>query len=85
MARHGVDYELISADRVRAMVPELDIGTPCALAPGEGGKRLPVLAGAWHPDAGIARHDAVAWGYAPRCRCARCRHHPGLRGHRLRA
>ena len=34
------------------------------MAPGDGGKRLPILAGAWHPDAGIARHDAVAWGYA---------------------
>ena len=49
---------------IRRMVPDLDIGAPGAVAPGEGGKRLPVLAGAWHPGAGIARHDAVAWGYA---------------------
>jgi sarcosine oxidase subunit beta len=64
LARHDVDYELIGPDRIRAMVPDLDLGAPGAIAPGEGGKRLPVLAGAWHPDAGIARHDAVAWGYA---------------------
>ena len=33
---------------------------------------------------GMARHDAVAWGYRARRRRARRRHHPELRGHRLR-
>ena len=64
MERHGVEYDLISTRRIREMVPDLDLGTEGAIEPGFGGKRLPVLGGAWHPGAGIARHDAVAWGYA---------------------
>lgn len=64
MARHGVQYDLVTPAQIRRMVPDLDIGDAGAVSPGEGGKRLPVLAGAWHPEAGIARHDAVAWGYA---------------------
>ena len=64
MARHGVAYDIITPDEIRARVPGIDIGAPGARAPGEGGKRFPGLAGAWHPEAGIARHDAVAWAYA---------------------
>jgi sarcosine oxidase subunit beta len=36
-------------------VPLLEIDAP---------SRMPVLAATWHPTAGVARHDAVAWGYA---------------------
>jgi sarcosine oxidase subunit beta len=32
------------------------------------------------PDAGTARHDAVAWGYARAAERAGCGHHPELRG-----
>ena len=64
MARHGVAYEIVSPEAIRRMVPELALGDPGHMQPGSGGKRLPVLAGAWQPQAGIARHDAVAWGYA---------------------
>ncbi|MGL4444325.1 MAG: FAD-dependent oxidoreductase, partial [Alsobacter sp.] len=64
MNRHGVAYDILTPAEIRARVPGIDIGAPGARAPGEGGKRFPVLAGAWHPEAGIARHDAVAWAYA---------------------
>jgi sarcosine oxidase subunit beta len=55
MNLHGIAFEIISRQRAKEIVPILDL---------EGEKRLPVLAASWHPTAGVARHDAVAWGYA---------------------
>jgi sarcosine oxidase, subunit beta len=51
----GVPFDIVSPQEARARVP--------ILAP-EGPARLPILAATWHPTAGVARHDAVAWGYA---------------------
>ena len=44
--------------------------------------RYPILGASLQRRGGIARHDAVAWGYRARRRRARRRHHPELRGHR---
>ncbi|MGP8034443.1 MAG: sarcosine oxidase subunit beta family protein [Steroidobacteraceae bacterium] len=52
---HGIDSELMTREEVGALVPALDL-SPAA--------RFPVLGGLRQPRAGIARHDAVAWGYA---------------------
>jgi heterotetrameric sarcosine oxidase beta subunit len=49
-------YEKISTEEVRRRVPALTGGGP--------GSRLPVIGGMVHTDAGVNRHDAVAWGYA---------------------
>jgi sarcosine oxidase, subunit beta len=45
------------------------------------GARYPVLGALMQRRGGVARHDAVAWGFA-RAADARRRHHPELRGHR---
>ncbi|MBM3571443.1 MAG: sarcosine oxidase subunit beta family protein [Alphaproteobacteria bacterium] len=52
---HGADYRLISADEVYRRVPIL-ADTRHA--------RLPVIGGAVQERAGVARHDAIAWGFA---------------------
>ena len=49
-------YEQISVDQVRQLIP--------ALTGGGAGSRLPIIGGMVHKDAGVNRHDAVAWGYA---------------------
>ena len=46
--------------------------------------RFPIHGGLLQRRGGTARHDAVAWGYARAADAARRRHHPELRGHRLR-
>ena len=51
----GVPFEIITPGQVQARIPALDLAAST---------RFPVLAASWHPTAGIARHDAVAWGYA---------------------
>jgi sarcosine oxidase subunit beta len=54
--RHmGVNSEIVDRQAIRELCPELSLmdDTP-----------QPVLAGLWHPDGGMARHDAVAWGFA---------------------
>ena len=52
---NGIDGEVLSAAEVQAKVPLLNV-SPNA--------RYPVLGASWQPRGGIARHDAVAWGYA---------------------
>ena len=49
-------YEKISTEEVRRRIPALTGGGP--------GSRLPMIGGMVHTDAGVNRHDAVAWGYA---------------------
>lgn len=51
----GVKSELIDAKTVQEVVPSLDI--TC-------GGHMPVLGALLHKPGAIARHDAVAWGYA---------------------
>ena len=53
---YGSTYEQISVDEVRRRIPALTGGGP--------GSRLPIIGGMVHTDAGVNRHDAVAWGYA---------------------
>jgi sarcosine oxidase subunit beta len=52
---HGIDSELLRREQVGTLVPALDLSATA---------RFPVLGGLRQPRAGIARHDAVAWGYA---------------------
>ena len=52
---NGVDGELLSAAQVREWLPHLN-DSPTA--------RFPVAGGLLQRRGGIARHDAVAWGYA---------------------
>jgi len=56
-ALQGVATEFIGPERVRELVPIIDINGP----------RYPVLGALWQARAGTARHDAVAWGYARAC------------------
>ncbi|MDR9427549.1 MAG: sarcosine oxidase subunit beta family protein [Salibaculum sp.] len=53
----GVQTEFISPERVKELVPIINLDGP----------RYPVLGGLWQARAGTARHDAVAWGYARAC------------------
>ena len=52
---NGIDGEVLTAAEVQARVPLLNC-SPDA--------RYPVLGASWQPRGGVARHDAVAWGYA---------------------
>lgn len=51
----GVKSELLDRDQVARLNPGLDVS---------GSVRFPIEGGLLQPDAGNARHDAVAWGYA---------------------
>ena len=51
----GVDSELISRDDIARLCPQLNLSQDV---------RYPILAALYHPPGAIARHDAVAWGYA---------------------
>jgi len=53
---YGSTYQKITTDELRRRIPALTGGGPDA--------RLPILGGMVHTDAGVNRHDAVAWGYA---------------------
>jgi methylglutamate dehydrogenase subunit A len=50
----GADNEAVSRERVRQLVPLVDLDNG----------RYPVLGGFLQPRGGTVRHDAVAWGYA---------------------
>ncbi len=53
---HGATYRRISTEELRRRIPALTGGGPDA--------RLPIMGGMVHTDAGVNRHDAVAWGLA---------------------
>ena len=55
MRINGIDVELLDARQVRAEVPLLNFSSDA---------RYPVHGGFMQRRGGIARHDAVAWGYA---------------------
>ena len=55
MQLNGTDAELLGREAVLARAPLLNTGEDA---------RFPVLGGTWQGRAGVARHDAVAWGYA---------------------
>jgi sarcosine oxidase subunit beta len=51
----GIDSELVLRDDLAKLCPELNLSVDV---------RHPVLGALYHPPGAIARHDAVAWGYA---------------------
>ena len=56
-ALQGVSTEFISPEKVKSLVPIINIDGP----------RYPILGALWQSRGGTARHDAVAWGYARAC------------------
>lgn len=52
---NGIDGEVLDTQQVQEIVPHMD----CTA-----NRRFPVMGASWQPRAGVARHDAVAWGYA---------------------
>lgn len=52
---NGIDGEVLNAREVQKLVPLMDC-SPNA--------RYPILGASWQPRGGVARHDAVAWGFA---------------------
>ncbi len=52
---NGIDGEVLDAQQVKEIVPMIDISA---------NRRYPIIGASWQPRAGVARHDAVAWGYA---------------------
>ena len=52
---NGIDGEVLDAKQVQEIVPVLDCSDRA---------RYPVMGASWQPRAGVARHDAVAWGFA---------------------
>ena len=52
---NGVDSHWLEPEEIRKLCPILNLGPEL---------RYPVLGATWQPRGGVARHDAVAWGYA---------------------
>lgn len=52
---NGIDGEVLDVKQIQEIVPLMD----CSRS-----TRYPVLGASWQPRGGVARHDAVAWGYA---------------------
>jgi sarcosine oxidase subunit beta len=52
---NGIDGEVLDAQQIKEIVPVLDCSDNV---------RYPILGASWQPRAGVARHDAVAWGFA---------------------
>jgi len=50
---NGVDAEVLTPAQIRTIIPFINLHT-----------RYPVLGASFQRRAGVARHDAVAWGYA---------------------
>jgi sarcosine oxidase subunit beta len=52
----GIDSEVVGPEFVKQSIPEIDL--TC------GGDQAPIFGALYHPPGAIARHDAVAWGFA---------------------
>jgi sarcosine oxidase subunit beta len=52
---NGIDGYVVSAQDIKRAIPVINIDQGC---------RYPVLGGSFQPRGGVARHDAVAWGFA---------------------
>jgi len=52
---NGIDSEVLMPDDIKRIVPIMNTSKS---------SRYPVLGASWQPRAGVARHDAVAWGFA---------------------
>ena len=51
----GIRSELIGPERVRELVPSMQVGAEAT---------YPIMGALYHPPGGIIRHDAVVWGFA---------------------
>ncbi|MBK10203.1 MAG: sarcosine oxidase subunit beta [Cobetia sp.] len=51
----GIDGEVLDAQQEQELVPAMDCSSRA---------RYPILGASWQPRGGVARHDAVAWGFA---------------------
>ncbi len=51
----GIDSELVGLDEISRLCPQLNLSDDV---------RYPIMGALYHPPGAIARHDAVAWGYA---------------------
>lgn len=51
----GVNSEVIGPDEIKRICPTINVSDDV---------RYPILGALYHPPGAIARHDAVAWGYA---------------------
>ncbi len=52
---NGIDGRLVGADELARLIPVLNVSMR---------SRYPVLGASFQPRGGVARHDAVAWGFA---------------------
>jgi len=52
---NGIDSEFLSTPEIKKMVPAIDVSPEA---------RYPILGASLQRRGGVARHDAVAWGYA---------------------
>jgi sarcosine oxidase subunit beta len=52
---NGIDAYMVSPEEIKAAIPIIDISSKT---------RYPILGASYQPRAGVARHDAVAWGFA---------------------
>ncbi len=52
---NGIDAEVLTPEQIAQKVPIMNTSASC---------RYPVLGASFQPRGGVARHDAVAWGYA---------------------
>ena len=52
----GINSRVVSPEFIKETVPEIDLTV--------GGHQAPIYGALYHPPGAIARHDAVAWGYA---------------------
>lgn len=51
----GIDAFVVSPEEIKQRIPAIDISARA---------RYPILGASFQPRAGVARHDAVAWGFA---------------------
>ena len=52
---NGIDSEILTPAQIKAKVPAMNVSSEA---------RYPVLGASFQPRGGVARHDAVAWGFA---------------------
>ena len=52
---NGIDSEILNPAEIKAKVPAMNVSSEA---------RYPVLGASFQPRGGVARHDAVAWGFA---------------------
>jgi|TARA_B100000959_G_scaffold48888_2_gene50337 sarcosine oxidase subunit beta len=52
---NGIDSEILTPEQIKSKVPQMNVSASA---------RYPVLGASFQPRGGVARHDAVAWGFA---------------------